>query len=86
MCEDAEEAVTKLSHRINKLLNEMAPIRTIQVRTRYAPWISEVTKVKMRERDLAQMNASITQSVNDSSKYKSLRYTLNNERKFEKKI
>ena len=64
----------------------MAPIKTFQVRTKYAPWISESTKVKIRERDLAQSTAALSQSADDWSKYKSLRNALNNLSKKEKEL
>ena len=54
MCNNVDEAVSEMSHRITSILNVMAPIKSFQVRKNYAPWISESAKVRIRERDLAQ--------------------------------
>ena len=41
----AELLVTKLTD----VLDKMAPVRTIQTRTRYAPWVGESTKDLQRK-------------------------------------
>ena len=86
MCNNVEEAVSEMSHRITSILNVMAPIKSFQVRKNYAPWISESAKVKIRERDLAQKNASLSHSLDDWLKYKALRNATNKQLKFEKKL
>ena len=42
-CENANMAAQILTSKLSKILDSMAPIRTIQVRTKYAPWLSEST-------------------------------------------
>ena len=59
-CDSVEIAVNKFTLKINKILDAMAPVKSIQVRNKYAPWISENTKEKIKERDEAQKVASIS--------------------------
>ena len=40
MCEESNTAV--------KILDELAPIKTIQMRTRYEPWLTKETKVLLK--------------------------------------
>ena len=40
------------------LLDQLAPVRTIQTRNRYAPWLSAETKENVRKRDSAQRRAT----------------------------
>ena len=77
-CEDVEDAVQKLSDEICKILDEMAPVRTIQVREKYAPWLSSEVKNLMCERDKAQRVASSTNSEEDWTSFKKLRNQVNN--------
>ena len=63
----------------------MAPVRKIQVRTRFAPWLSNETKKLMKERDYAQLRASESKENDDISDYKNLRNRVNNRLKKEKK-
>ena len=63
----------------------MAPVRVIQVRTNYAPWISEKTKARIKERNLAQGKAAETKTEEDWNDYKTLRNAINNTNKEEKK-
>ena len=51
----------------------MAPLKTIQVRNKYAPWLSQDTKQLMKERDRAQETAAKTRDIDDWRQYKSLR-------------
>ena len=51
----------------------MAPVRTIQVRKNYAPWLSKETKRLMQERNEAQKLASQTRDQDDFRQFKSLR-------------
>ena len=84
-CENVEEAVNMMSGRITSILNVMAPIKTIQVRTKYAPWMSQKTKDKIKERDLAQARAVETKDGNDWAEYKALRNNVNSILRSEKK-
>ena len=85
LCEDLEMAVNMVSEKLNTILDEMAPVKVIQVRTNYAPWMSRETKQKIKERDKAQEKASVTKNIEDWEEYKRLRNTVNNTLKIEKK-
>ena len=42
-CTDVNTAVSILTRNLTVLLDEMAPIKSIQIRTKYAPWLSQST-------------------------------------------
>ena len=63
----------------------MAPLKTIQVKTKYVPWISENTKKLIKDRNSAQANAAQTQDLDDWRLYKSLRNTATSKMRQEKK-
>ena len=65
MCEDDYQAAQLLTDRLTDILDTMAPIKTIQVRTKYAPWLSNTTKKLMEERNKAQTNATETKDIDD---------------------
>ena len=83
--EDVEAAVTIVSRKLTAILDVMAPIKNVQVRTKYAPWMSENTKNKIKERDLAQKKAAQSKSGDDWVKFKTLRNAVNSRLKSEKK-
>lgn len=60
-------------------------MRTIQVRTRYAPWLSKKTIELMKERDSHQKLASESNNKDDWKAFKSLRNKVNNRLKFEER-
>ena len=84
-CEDVDEAVTRLTEKLTTILDVMAPIKTIQTRTKYAPWLSEATKTLMKERDEAHEKA--TKSGNDENwkSFKAKRNRVSSRLKNEKK-
>ena len=43
LSENVDDAVALLTEKLTYILDEVAPMRTIQVRTRYAPWLSKRT-------------------------------------------
>ena len=55
----------------------MAPMKTVQVRTNYAPWLSQATKDLMSERDILQSRAAQTKNSEDWKKFKVLRNRIN---------
>ena len=55
----------------------MAPVKKIQVRTKYAPWISDSTKKKINERNVAQQKASETGKQEDWANFKLIRNSVN---------
>ena len=58
LCEDLDQAVQIFTTSLTKILDRLAPVRTIQIRTKYAPWLSSSTKALIRERDQAQVLAA----------------------------
>ena len=74
-----------MSTKITSILDIMAPMRTVQVRTNYAPWLSHETKDLMRERDSLQKTAAQTRSSEDWKKYKGLRNKINSRLKSEER-
>ena len=79
-----DSAVNILTTKLTQILDKLAPIKTIQIRTNYSPWLSERTKDLMTERNSAQQYASVTKLPEDWNKYKGLRNTVNNRLKNEK--
>ena len=75
-CTDVNDATKILVDKISKVLDEMAPIKTIQTRTNYVPWLSEDTKGLQQERDDAQKKASHTDDPEDWRLFRSLRNLL----------
>ena len=86
LCTDVNEAVTLLTNQLNSILNIMAPLRTIQVRKNYNPWISAETLQMIKERNELQKIASTSNSKQDWKKYKKLRNSVNNRLKYEERL
>ena len=72
-CTDANEAAELLVDKLIMVLDEMAPVKTIQTRSNYAPWLSEDTKSLKTERNAAQEKASLSDPPEDWRLYRSLR-------------
>ena len=72
-CTDTDEAVQLFSHKVNSILDIMAPIRTFQARSRYCPWLSEGTKVLIKERNIAQARLSENKTEINFIKFKKIR-------------
>ena len=85
LCEDVDTAVKILSDKLTFILDTMAPIRTIQVRKKYAPWLSKTTLELMKERDNIQKIAAQTKDRDDWTKFKHLRNRINSRLKYEEK-
>ena len=83
-CEDLDQAVQILTCNLTRILDELAPVKTVQIRTRYAPWLSSDTKAVMKERDAAQVHASETQHQDDWRLYKNLRNSVTTRMRQEK--
>ena len=58
---------------MNRILDSMAPIKTIQVRTHYVPGLEEETKKLQAERNKAHEQAARSDSPEDWRLYKALR-------------
>ena len=76
MCDELDQAVQILTSSLTSILDRLAPVRTVQSRTRYAPWLTKETKSVMRERDAAQVHAADTQHPDYWRMYRNLRNTV----------
>ena len=83
LCEDLDSAVQLLSDKLTFILDGMAPMRTVQVRKKYAPRLSKTTLELMKERDSVQKLASETGDREIWKQYKNVRNTINNRLKYE---
>ena len=84
-CEDVYIALKMLTNEVTTILDKMAPIKTIQIRQNYAPWLSAETRQLMSERDLAQKVAIETRFESDWAIFKRLRNRVNRILKTEKR-
>ena len=73
LCEDVEVAATLLTEGLTKVLDEMAPIKTIQTRNNYAPHMGEETKLLQGMRNSAQEQAVRSGEQEDWRTYRTLR-------------
>ena len=73
MEENVDEAVRKLTAKITAILDKWAPVRTIQLRQKYAPWLSDQTKELIVQRNLAQKIASISKDIVKLREYRLIR-------------
>ena len=72
-CSNVNAATELLEKKLTDILDELAPVKTIQTRSSYAPWLSEGTKKLKKERKAAQEKASQSNDTEDYRYYKSLR-------------
>ena len=73
---DVDEAVEIFTKKLTDILDRMAPVKKFQIRTSYAAWVTDETKAKMAERDLAQQAASDSGLEEDWKRYKKLKNVL----------
>jgi hypothetical protein len=76
MCDSPGQAAELLTNSLSNILDQMAPIRTIQIRKKYVPWLSSSTKELMQERNAAQAKAASSRDQDDWRAYKHLRNTV----------
>ena len=77
LCENVELAVQLITNKLSSILDIMAPVKIIQVRKKYAPWISEPTKEKINLRNIAQKKASESKSSSDWKDFRKVRNQVN---------
>ena len=53
---DVDTAERLLTERITRVLDKFAPVKTIQVKPSYAPWLTDQVKEAMTQRDRAQLS------------------------------
>ena len=63
-----DKALEIFTNNITGILDEMAPMRTLQIRTNYAPWLSEETLELIKARDEAHKVAVETKCRDDWKK------------------
>ena len=68
-----DEAVDILTRKINSILDEMAPIKTFQTKSKYCPWLTEETKELIKQRNNAQKVLSENKIDENLEHYKNLR-------------
>ena len=70
--EDVEEATKEFTSVVCKILDKMAPVRTFQVRKRYAPWLAPSLKADMQRRDEIQKEAQESRSEEKWKEFKKI--------------
>ena len=84
MAEDVEAVTDFFTQTMTKILDELAPIKTYQVRKKYAPWLSPNLRKEIKDRDEAQKIAQESGKKEDWNKFKKLRNTVSNKLRGEK--
>ena len=84
--EDPNEAAYLLTNKINTILDRLAPVKTFQIRSKYAPWLSEATKDLIKKRNQAQKVAAESKNIDDWHQYKNLRNSTKSRMRNEKKF
>ena len=85
LCNNLDTAVNLVATKLNMILDIMAPVKVIQVRSCYAPWMSSKTKEEIKKRKIAQQKAAESQNIEDWEEFKKLRNSINKTIKSEKK-
>ena len=70
---EVDNAVNLFTSKINKILDEMAPIKTFQTTTKYCPLLTEKTKLLVKERNEAQTNLSENKTDENQEIFRKLR-------------
>ena len=70
---DVNEAAGLLDHKLNTILDKLEPIKTVQTRSHYVPWLGDATKNIQNRRNAAQAKAAESAKPEDWCLYKSLR-------------
>ena len=70
---NVDVAASRLEERITDIMETEAPMKTVQMRTRYLKWISDNTKAEIIRRDITRDIAKVTDSELDWACYRSLR-------------
>ena len=68
-----EDVANQLVLEINRCLNIIAPVKKIQIRKQYASYISEGTKILMKERNMAKATFNISHTEEDKKSYNTIR-------------
>ena len=85
-CNDVNLAAQLFTDKITSILDNMAPVRKYQIRKKYAPWLSNNTKERINERNLAQKKAVETGMPDDWKQFRAMRNQVNSILKKEKEV
>ena len=85
LCEDVDHAVTQFTQKMTAILDILCPMRTIQLRKNYAPWLSDNMKKLIKWRDGLHKKAVESQDKNDWGHYKKVRNMITNNLRFEER-
>ena len=83
-CDDVDAAVQLFTDRFTKVLDNHAPLKIFQNRTKYSPWLSMDTKELIRQRNVAQSQAALTNHSADWKIFRNLRNQVTSKLRFEK--
>ena len=72
-CNDVNTATELLVNKLSAVLDELAPIKTIQTRSNYVPWLSEETKRIQKDKIEAHKKAVASDDLEDWRAFRSLR-------------
>ena len=70
---DVDKAAEALTQKLTEELDKMAPVKNIQTRTHYAPWMSKDTKLLKEKREAAHKKAAGTDDQEDWRTFRALR-------------
>ena len=76
MCEDASQATEILTKKLNSVLDRMAPVKKVQIRQNYAPWVTDACKSEMAARDAAQARAKNSGLDTDWEAFRAVRNSV----------
>ena len=83
--QDVNVANSLFEEKLGGIMDECAPMKTVQVRSRYNNWIREDTKKEMRMRDAARVTARNTDLDEDWEEFKRLRNSCTVKQRNDKK-
>ena len=70
---NVDSAVEMLTNKLCAVLDKFAPVKTVQIRSNYAPWLNGEVRELIRQRDTAQMIASHSQCQDSWRHYRNMR-------------
>ena len=76
-CEDVNLAVERFTMALTSILDVMAPVKKVQVRRKFASWLSQRTKREMEARDVALEKFTRTRQQEDWAVARGLRNSVN---------
>ena len=85
-CTDVDKATEMLTKKLTLILDELAPIKTFQTRTQYAPWLTDETKLLKGLREEAQDRAAQTDDPDDWRIFRSIRNQVTARSRADKKV